>query len=287
MVLSKMDDALTVPARILVIPLRYIGDTVITMPLLRNLRYAFPQARIDVLASETAIPLLEECPYKNHVICEPASWGGRFQLMLQEKYDWVFLLRKSVTWSFVCKLAGVKKLVGYDRQRFGPIGFQRWGWFLDQSVPYPKEDTDTHQVLSHLNMLTACGVPVRDHHLELWETPDDVGRLESLFRQEGIVDDRPKAVIHAVTASSGKGIPVGEFIPAARKLYEMGYQVLCTGVPADAPVYEPIAAAGVPLINLAGKTTLRGVYSLFRHVSVLVSVDLLPFIWRQLPVFPM
>ena len=56
------------PVRILVIRYRFIGDTVLAIPFLRNLRHAFPQAVIDILAEPVSGDTLAHCPYKNELL---------------------------------------------------------------------------------------------------------------------------------------------------------------------------------------------------------------------------
>ena len=48
---------------ILVIRYRFIGDTILMIPFLRNLRYAYPDAKIDVLVSPVSGELLEGIGY--------------------------------------------------------------------------------------------------------------------------------------------------------------------------------------------------------------------------------
>ena len=54
--------------RILVIRNRYIGDTVLAIPFLRNLRRKYPDAIIDVLVEHGAGQILADCPYKNELV---------------------------------------------------------------------------------------------------------------------------------------------------------------------------------------------------------------------------
>src|SRR5258708_23278428 len=56
------------PLRILVIRYRFIGDTVLAIPFLRNLRRAFPTAKIDVLAEPVSGDTLAHCPYKDQLL---------------------------------------------------------------------------------------------------------------------------------------------------------------------------------------------------------------------------
>ena len=54
--------------RILVVCTKYVGDGVLAIPFLRNLRRAFPQARIDVLGGTGTREILAACPYHDEVL---------------------------------------------------------------------------------------------------------------------------------------------------------------------------------------------------------------------------
>lgn len=262
--------------RILVVPLRYIGDTILTVPLIRNLRQAFPQAHIDVLTSRVAAPLMEPCPDVNRVLIEPKAFPERLALLREGRYDRIFILRKSVTLAGMAKLAGIPERIGYDKQRF-PFGYKRWGWFLTPKATYPGLRTRTHQAVSHLGLLRAADIPVCDDHLALWTTPDDERAVTELLVAQGITPDRPLAALHAASASHGKQIAFDTFAQAVQTLTVRGYQVVSTGTPPDAPLYEALKQQhGLQLVNLAGKTTLRQTVALYKRLQLLLTVDSSP-----------
>lgn len=261
---------------ILVVPLRYIGDTILTVPLVRNLRRLFPQAQIDLLASRVTAPLMEPCPYLNQVLIEPKASLERLQLLKDNDYDTVFLLRKSVTMALLCQLAGIETRIGYDKQRF-PWGYQRWGWCLTHQGRYPGLNTDTPQAVSHLGLLSAIGLSAQDSHLELWSTETDEHNLSTLLAQHRISPHQKLAVLHAASASHGKQIELDRFALSLQHLHAAGYQVLTTGTASDYPGYEALSQqAGVPILNLAGKTTLRETFALYKCIQLLLTVDSSP-----------
>ncbi len=264
------------PKRILIIPLRYIGDTILTVPLIRNVRHAFPNAKIDLLASPVTASLMETCPYVNQVLIEPKSTPARLNLLKANRYDMVFLLRKSVTMAALCKLAGIQTVVGYDKQRY-PFGYKRWGWFLDIAARYPGLKTDTPQAVSHLSLLSACGLSTQDDYLELWATDADQKNIDQLLSLHGISSEKPLAVLHAASASHGKQIETAKFSESLKCLIDAGYQVLATGTKNDQTMYEQLKQqSGIPLINLAGQTTLRETFALYQRIQLLLTVDSSP-----------
>ena len=54
--------------KILVMRYRFIGDTVLTVPFLRNLRKAYPAARIDLMLEPFSGQVLAGCPYVDRII---------------------------------------------------------------------------------------------------------------------------------------------------------------------------------------------------------------------------
>src|SRR5688572_26130669 len=83
----------TLPARprILLITLRRLGDVLLTTPLIRSLRRAWPDATIDVLAFASTVGILKGNPDIDRVIPMPArsSFGGTLKAIarLWKRYD--------------------------------------------------------------------------------------------------------------------------------------------------------------------------------------------------------
>jgi len=269
-----------IPTKILVVPLRYIGDTILTVPLIRELHRQYPDVRIDVLCSKTAAPLLEPCPYIHQLIIEPKGLSKNLDLMKRGKYDAIFILRKSFTLALLAKLAGIPMRIGYDKQRFPkPINYKRWGLFLTRAFPYPSLRTETQQVDSHLQFLK--GLPSASassgEGLELWSTKEDSQALEKILSQEGVNSNQPIAVLHAASASHGKSIELSKFAESLKLLSEKGFQIVATGTQADADAYQKLKSGyALPLTILSGKTTLRETFALYQRTQLLLSVDSSP-----------
>jgi heptosyltransferase-2 len=113
--------------RILVIRYRFIGDTILTVPFLRNLRKAYPHARIDVLVGPTSGQVLDGCPYIDSTIeydttrfhkydrgdgGKRSFWSYFFELR-KHKYDLVFVLKRSLSSAVLAFGTGARHRVGY------------------------------------------------------------------------------------------------------------------------------------------------------------------------------
>ena len=117
----------TAPRRILIVQLDHLGDSVLTSPLVAQLRRAYPAATIDVLASPSNHEVFEADPDVNQVrIAErtwferhPSRWGllgevwrlGRS--IRSEKYDLGIDVRGDVLSVLVLALGGIPRRVGW------------------------------------------------------------------------------------------------------------------------------------------------------------------------------
>lgn len=115
---------------ILIIAPNWIGDAVMTQPLLATLKTQYPDSTIDVLASNWVAPIYRACTEVNDVIeadfqHKQMQWGLRKQLAkdLQAKnYQACFVLPNSFKSALIPWLANIPFRIGYRGElRFGLI----------------------------------------------------------------------------------------------------------------------------------------------------------------------
>lgn len=115
---------------ILIIAPNWIGDAVMTQPLLAKLKKQFPDSSIDVLAGQWVAPIYRACTQVNEVIEAPfehqqLQWSLRQKLAkhLQTKhYQTCFVLPNSFKSALIPWLANIPLRIGYrGEMRFGLI----------------------------------------------------------------------------------------------------------------------------------------------------------------------
>ena len=115
---------------ILIIAPNWIGDAVMTQPLLASLKEQYPEANIDVLASTWVAPIYRACSEVHEVIeakfeHKQLQWGLRKQLAKElaiKKYQACFVLPNSLKSALIPWLANIPFRVGYRGElRFGLI----------------------------------------------------------------------------------------------------------------------------------------------------------------------
>jgi heptosyltransferase-3 len=265
---------LSAPKSLVVIPPRFIGDTVLTTPLLDSLRHAFPNSRLAVLTSAAAAPLLDGHPSVDRVLVDGGSPRARISQLRGGGFDTAIVLRRSFSAALICRLAGIRQVLGYRRQRLlPPLGYRDWGLLLSRSLPYQPLRTERHEVQSYLDFLAFWGVPpLPEPRLSL---PADARELRQTLRQEKLsLDGLSIAVLHASSASHGKAIALEKFVPAIQAVERRGFHWIAIGVEADRAQYEQLSAlSGVSIANLAGRIPIRQTVALLQQADLLLSLD--------------
>jgi heptosyltransferase III len=143
--------------RILVITLRRLGDVLLTTPLIRSLRRAFPQATLDVLVFRGSAPILEGNPDIDDVRTMPErpSAGETLALLraLWRRYDLVVSTQAGDRPTFFAFVAA--------RRRIGlvPPAGAAGAWWKRLVHGTPVTPTpDSHRVTQLLELATALGV---------------------------------------------------------------------------------------------------------------------------------
>jgi len=266
--------------KILVMRYRFIGDTVLTVPFLRNLRQAYPHARIDVMLEPFSGQVIEGCPYVDRIIpfefktihkYSAASQRGRldgyvhyWRFLKRENYDAVFALKRSLSSALLVRAAGIPRRIGFATEGRSIL--------LTDPVAYRH---DQHEVQNFLDCLRALAIPVTSDALELWPSREGDEKVRDIFAKAGWAPDDLKIIIHAAASLPAKQWPLDRFAAVMERLKER-YQsrFIYTGAPGDASLYHEIEKQG-PFdgLNLCGMMSLRENLSVYRAADLFFGVD--------------
>ena len=265
------------PLRILVIRYRFIGDTVLAIPFLRNLREAFPRAKIDVLAEPVSGETLALCPYKDELLFYaprlkgekkrqsqyPTSALGAARFLRARKYDRCYILRRSFSSAILPLLAGIPHRVGFATEG------RRW--LLQRSTPY----ADKHEVECFLDVLRADGIPVTGTRNENWTDPATDLRIAAALPP----GRRPRIFVCAKSVFALKDWAPDRFAQLIAWLVnERGAEIHLCDSPGNAAYYDEIRAAlPAPLerdwIDWSRQLSIRESNSLFRKMDLAIGID--------------
>lgn len=265
--------------KILVLRYRFIGDTILTVPFLRNLRYAEPDAWIAWMVTPgsaevvAGIPYVDELIYWDPVTIHADSRGTHKTLghkiefikgLRASKFDKVYVLKRSLGSAVMAFLTGAGERVGFATEGRS--------FLLTRRVPYRH---DQHEVQNFLDVLRADGVPVVDDHLEAWLTAKEEQFAENFFRDSGVGTDETLIGIHPFAANPPRAWHLDNFIELANRLQsEMKCRTVFFGGPRDGEAIAQLMREvhPTPIVAIGG-TTIRQSMALLKRLKFLVCND--------------
>jgi heptosyltransferase-2 len=254
-----------VPARrILLRATNWVGDAVMSLPALRAVREACPEAEITILARPWVADLYSRERFADHILTYPAGRGlrdlsGKRRMTSQlraGRFDLAILFPNAFEAAAVVWMARIPVRIGYRRDGRG--------WLLTDPIEAPERGSiPRHESYYYLELLRRAGmvdelpesVTIRLDGLEEARAKG-AGRLEGMGMEAPFIGVSPGAAFGgakrwfpdrfaesacAVQAEIGGSVVV---------FGSAGEQLLCRSV------HDRVVANGVAVRNLAGATSL-------------------------------
>jgi len=272
--------------KILIRGVNWIGDAVITIPAVRSIRHAFPQAHISLLVKPWVSEIFRESPDIDEVILYDDTfkgWRGKFKLAkkLREKsFDKAFLLQNAFDAALITWLSGIPERIGYNRDGRGLL--------LTKAVAVEKAVLQKHQVYYYLDLLKSAGIEPADIHPYLHLTDSERQSARNLLSSHFTDDKGPLIGINpGATFGSAKRWPPELFAELIIKLItKLNGRVVISGGPSEGEITDEIIAEinslntrmktvdiSPRILVMAGKTGLRELAALISECDVFVTND--------------
>ena len=255
----------------LVIAPSWVGDAVLSHPMLVRLKERDPAGRIDVLAPPWVVPVYQRMPEVAATLVQPFGHG---ELKLGERkrfaqglagYGRAIVLPNSWKSALIPWHANIPQRTGY-------IGELRWGLLNDARA------LDTRGLPLIVERYAALAQPKREELRRPLPPPrllvNEAQRRETL-RALQLSLERP-VTIFAPGAEYGpaKRWPAGHFAALAQLLVSRGMQVWLLGSKKDVEATSRIQELTANLcVDLAGRTTLDQAIDLMSFATRVVSND--------------
>jgi heptosyltransferase-2 len=251
--------------RILVRATNWVGDAIMSLPALYALRSRFPNAHMAILARPSVADIYMRELFADEVIPygAPRGWRGaaeQYKLarhLNEANFDCAILFQNAFEAAALAWMARIPQRIGYDRDARGLL--------LTRAVAVPRDgEIPAHQRFYYLELLKRAGIldsyPA-DAEVRLAGAAAAAERGRELFAKRGV-----GGVIIGVSPGAAFGgakrwLPERFSESAVRLARELEGTVAVFGTPDEAAlasrVADSVAAQSIPVVNVAGRTSLR------------------------------
>jgi heptosyltransferase-2 len=259
--------------RILVVQTAFLGDIVLTTPLLREIKRVLPDAHLSVLTTPLGVALLEGHPFVDERIAFDKRAAARGPLgMLRavrdlrgRAFEAAVAAQRSHRTGLLIAGSGARLRVGFR----GASG----GWAYTARVPWA---ADAHAVYRYLALARPFGgnPEAADPRPVLGVDDRARARVTAILAREGIGGgDRIVAISPGSIWGTKRWTPEG-FAAVARHAAASGLRPVLVGAPDEAALCAAISAeagGGIPV--LAGATGVQDLTALLAVARALVVND--------------
>ncbi len=256
--------------KILIIHTAFIGDIVLTTPLIRAVKKYLKPVQLDFLTIPSSKNLLEKNPYIDNLIIYDkrgsdsglSGFLATAKKLRRERYDICFCPHRSLRSALLSLMSKAKRRIGFSTSVL-PLVFT-------DVVPYRPE---LHETRRNLSLLNSLGITSEEDRPEIFTDDND----EQLLKTR----DLNFTMIPVIAMAPGsvwptKRWPLEYYMQLARLFSGMGIKIVLVGGPTDFEACMTIAGQVKDCINTAGKLTLRQTKLLLEKCMALVTNDSAP-----------
>ena len=254
---------------ILLIKLRYIGDVLLSTPIISLLTRHLSGVKISFLVNAGTGAILSGDHRLQEIFEYPrgSTWSQIqfLRLLRSRQYDCVVDLSDGDRAAFISRMSGAPLRIGFNHEKR-----LRGKLYTDcVAASYGA----MHMVEYHVKALECLGIDDVPGHPELFISEEAEHAALGLLETLGI-GKQPWVMIHPAARYWFKAWPADRFAALADVFHERGVRVVLVGSRNEHSVEtEILQAAKRPLSSLVGKTSLLQLASLMKHCCLFVGND--------------
>jgi ADP-heptose:LPS heptosyltransferase len=264
---------------ILVLRLDRIGDVLMSLPALADLRAAYPAARLRLAVGQWSEEIARRAPV-DEVLVWSAPWVGRPQegavtaralwrkarALRGDNIDLAFDLQGDVRAAWLMSLTGARERVGYANT--GGARLLTRVVALDETISWVEQN--------RLAVAAAAGASAMGQGQPVTLLGEaDRARARDFLRAEGLEGHRPLIGLHASGGRAVKQWGLGRWQEVAGRLQrEFGAAVLLTGSTADKDLARQVGEGlEGPMRDLTGRLSLLDALAVIGALDLFLSSD--------------
>ena len=260
------------PHKILIVRTDRLGDVILSTPVIKNLRTAFPEAHIAFMCRPYTRAALEGNPYLDEVIVydkygeHKSTWTSikYSQDLKKKKFDWAIILHPTNRVHLITYFAKIPFRIGWDKNM---------GFLLTERLKHTKEKGRKHETEYTLDMLEILNLPTEDKTTYFPINDDADKRIEELLAKEGLKKEEKFIVIHPSASCRSKRWPPNYFSELVKTLRDKTNLKIAVITAAGEKRFAEEIVEKNDIIDLRGGLTISEVGSLLKRAQLFISND--------------
>ncbi|MDY0222558.1 MAG: lipopolysaccharide heptosyltransferase II [Desulfobacterium sp.] len=274
--------------RILIRGANWVGDAIMTTPVVRAVKKNFPHGHVTILVKPWVAPVFQNNPFVDEILIyddkgrHKKGWGTiRLSKDLRRhKFDLAVLMQNAFEAALITWLAGIPQRLGYDTDARGLL--------LNPCIPLDPNLKKVHLIDYYRGILRGAGLVDDGRTLDLFlgqEARVEAGKILQSHGHNVALSHGPSyqlsrskpiiAINPGATGGTAKRWFPERFAALAKKLSgRFKVKIFIFGGPGDYELGEKISVmSGGCCINLAGRTTLSTAFALIERCSLFITND--------------
>jgi heptosyltransferase II len=252
--------------RILIVQTSFLGDTILSTPVIEGLARIYPDAELWMMTTPLSVQLVKRDPLLSGVIAydkrgSESGFSGLFAMARRIRsmgFDRVYSLHRSYRTSALLALSKIPYRVGFKEAKLAFLYHRTY-----------RRNPENHDVIRNLSILGEHGPP-ESYSGALRLFAPEFGDLGVKTTQA--LPKEPYAVLVPGSAWETKVWHHEGFRKTAQYLLANGFRVVLLGAPEDCETNRKVAD-GIDVVDLAGKTSISDALYIMKHAGLVVCND--------------
>ena len=257
--------------RILLCRTDAVGDLILTLPVVRSLKLAYPELHTAVLVSRYTASLLAAESYIDAIatiegrsLSDLKAISGLSRDLKRMNFDTSVLFYPRISLALALYLARIPVRIGTGRRAYS--------FLFNRRVQLHRRDSGKHELDLNYDLVESQYPGLQRFEPSLTATAEEDQRAQEFLASVGIHSKLPYIIVHPLSHGSAANWRLGRYVELINRLAGQGIRLLVTGSQLEAA--DITAALGENsefVTNIAGRTDLPLLKGLIKNAALIVS----------------